>query len=219
MMKGLLHSKRFKKNLSKWLFMYVGVMLLLTSVITYSRYISSWLQQDDARITKFEVKIDKLVCTNYEDDYHCSKNRPTALIPYYVNVNTKNLETKALLVLTFDVDSKFEIVRIDEVTKQDGKDPLYKEIYGELEDGSYDLKDTIHYTRSKISTKLELKQHFKPTGKETTYRVTVRYTPSRVYDKDGNFLYYDFENDVVFKDGNADLENIVRVDYSAKQEK
>ena len=39
-MKGLLHSKRFKENLYRWLFMYVGVIALLTTVITYSKYVT-----------------------------------------------------------------------------------------------------------------------------------------------------------------------------------
>lgn len=217
MMKGLLHSKRFKKNLAKWLFMYVGVMLILTSVITYSRYISSWLQADEARITKFNVKIDKLICTDYEDEERCSKNRPTASIPYYVKLDTKELETNALLVLTFDVDSRFEIIKIDEVEKNGEAVPTYREIYGELEDGSYGLKDTVHYTRSKISNKLELKQNFHPKGKETTYRVTLKYTPSRIYDENGNFLYYDFSDDTTFQEAIATIGDIIRVDYSAKQ--
>lgn len=216
-MKGLLHSKRFKKNLSKWLFMYVGVMVILTSVITYSRYISSWLQADEARITKFNVKIDKLICTDYEDEERCSKNRPTASIPYYVKLNTKELETNALLVLTFDVDSRFEIIKIDEVGETEGTVPTYREIYGKLEDGSYGLKDTTHYTRSNISHKLELKQNFHPQGKETTYRVTVQYTASRIYDENGNFLYYDFSDDTTFQEAIANIGDIVRVDYSAKQ--
>ena len=52
---------------------------------------------------------------------------------------------------------------------------------------------------------------------ETIYRVTVKYTPSRVYDESGNFLYYDFSDDQTFSSGNANIENVVQVDYSAKQ--
>ena len=55
-MKGLLQSKRFKKNLGKWVFMYVICMGIFTTVITYSKYISNMLDDDDsARVSKFNV--------------------------------------------------------------------------------------------------------------------------------------------------------------------
>ena len=59
-MKGLLQSKIFRKNLKKWLCMYVGALLLLTTVVTYSKYISKYNVDDDARITKFDVTVKKI---------------------------------------------------------------------------------------------------------------------------------------------------------------
>ena len=56
-MKGLLQSKKFRKNLSKWLFMYVGVMLLLTTVVTYSKYISKFQGNDEAKTARFELRM------------------------------------------------------------------------------------------------------------------------------------------------------------------
>ena len=49
-MKGLLHSKLFRKNLFTWLFMYIIVIGLFTTVVTYSKYISS-MQNADKTIT------------------------------------------------------------------------------------------------------------------------------------------------------------------------
>ena len=56
-MKGLLRSKRFRHNLYKWVTMYVGVMLLFTVVVTYSRYMSSLEGSDQAKVARFEVGI------------------------------------------------------------------------------------------------------------------------------------------------------------------
>ncbi len=218
-MKGLLHSKRFKKNLYKWLFMYVVVIGLLTTVITYSRYISSWYQSAETKVKNFDVTIDKLTCTDYENEAACSYNRPTAPVPFYFKVDTSKLETKALFILTFHIDNKFEIIGIDEVTKDSSQNVTYKTIYGEVGNGRYDLIDTTNYKKPtssaailELSRTLEAKQI-----DETIYRVTVKYTPSRVYDAYGNFLYYDFSDDQNFSSGNANIEKVVQVDYSATQ--
>lgn len=108
MMKGLLRSKRFKENLRKWLFMYTGVMLLLTTVITYSKYISSLQIDDDARTSKFSFAIKEVNCSDYiSDDNTCDaksgeKCRPTQVITSCFKVDTSGLEVDSDLYLTFD---------------------------------------------------------------------------------------------------------------------
>lgn len=109
-MKGLLHSKRFKKNLQKWLFMYVGVMTLLTSVITYSKYMAKVQMGDDsAKVGKFQVGIKQVSCSDYIDsgitcDALSSGNgcRPTQVVASCFEVDTSELEIESDLLLTFD---------------------------------------------------------------------------------------------------------------------
>jgi len=108
-MKGLLHSKRFKQNLAKWLFMYVGVMMLLTTVITYSKYISSFGVSDEARSTKFSVKIkpdDNITC----DGVTCNlgSTRPTSLIEYGFTINVEEVEVTSDLYITITLDDSFK---------------------------------------------------------------------------------------------------------------
>ena len=129
-MKGLLQSKIFRKNLKKWLCMYVGALLLLTTVVTYSKYISKYNVDDDARITKFDVTVknienENLTCTGEIDKLDCTTKdtyRPTTKIPYEFVV-TPNFEVNTLLATTIYVPASFNIERLEEI---DG-DPLYDE--------------------------------------------------------------------------------------------
>lgn len=133
-MKGLLHSKIFRKNLKKWLCMYVGALLLLTTVITYSKYISAFNPNpENARITKFNFVVDsvqnsQIDCKNEEDSVtgevkvKCSTinaYRPTTEIPYEFTV-TPELEVNTFLATTIYIDSKFTPVRlIDKTLSED----------------------------------------------------------------------------------------------------
>ncbi len=97
-MRNLLNNRKFKNNLAKWLCMYVGVLMMLTTVITYSKYMTELNFSDNARVTKFDVEVFRSSAngsrTNAEyklkDSY-----RPTETIEYYftvkadVEVNTK----------------------------------------------------------------------------------------------------------------------------------
>ena len=112
-MKELLHSKLFRRNLYKWLFMYVGVMCLLTSVITYSKYITSMQNDDTARVAKFNVKItNNDVCDELEDKCHYGTLRPTEDYEYYFTVDTTELEVKTLLVTIVSVHDDFNIIKL-----------------------------------------------------------------------------------------------------------
>ena len=129
-MKGLLQSKIFRKNLKKWLCMYVGALLLLTTVVTYSKYISKYNVDDDARITKFDVTVknienENLTCTGEIDKLDCTTKdnyRPTTIIPYEFIVSP-NFEVNTLLATTIYVPASFNIETLEEI---DGK-TLYNE--------------------------------------------------------------------------------------------
>ena len=148
-MKGLLQSKIFRKNLKKWLCMYVGALLLLTTVVTYSKYISKYNADEDARITKFDVTVknienENLTCTGEIDKLDCTTKdtyRPTTKIPYEFVV-TPNFEVNTLLATTIYVPASFNIETLEEING--------KVLYDEKEN----IKDSS-ITISKIKNKNE----------------------------------------------------------------
>lgn len=119
-MKGLLHSKVFRANLYKWLFMYIGVLGLLTTVITYSKYISSFQSSDQARAAKFNVKITyDNKCENSSSECYYGELRPTQDIEYYFTVDTTELEVTTLLVTNIKVNDDFTNVKLYDVTDEE----------------------------------------------------------------------------------------------------
>lgn len=124
-MKGLLHSKRFRKNLYKWLFMYAGVMLLLTTVVTYSKYMTSQTMGDSARVTKFNVKINfneesGCINDNYENTCETKNYRPTEEIVYNFTVDTSELEVTTDLAVTVKVKDDFDFISLKDENGQVG---------------------------------------------------------------------------------------------------
>ncbi|MCX4364823.1 MAG: hypothetical protein OSJ70_03525 [Bacilli bacterium] len=120
-MQWLIHSKLFKENLKKWLFMYIAVMGLLTSVITYSKYISNFQGSGDAiRSAKFNVKINSLNegCSMNDEIIACDlgEKRPTQLINFLVELDVSELEvTTELLTRINLVDNRYSIVSLSKV--------------------------------------------------------------------------------------------------------
>ncbi len=124
-MKGLLQSKRFRTNLYKWLFMYAGVMMLLITVITYSKFITSMSTKDTARTTKFNIDINYLNCNDdcgencdEKNSYITSNNicktenyRPTSTIEYAFNVK-KDVEVKTILALNIDINNDLKVYNL-----------------------------------------------------------------------------------------------------------
>lgn len=189
-MKGLLQSRVFKKNLRKWLLMYIGVMVLLTTVVTYSKYISSFNAEDTARVTKFRVKIDFLghncsvttakTCNTgnilpYEDQY------------YTFTIDQSDLEVNTDLLITTRIDnSNFYIKKLEELSGQTVK----KTMTGNDQSLSIS-KDVLASDNSTI-----------------TYRITVAYkNPTR--DEDGDLIY----------DLNSNETYNIYVGYSATQKR
>lgn len=118
-MKGLLHSKVFKRNLRKWVFMYVGVMCLATSVITYSRYITSMQSTDRARVASFKVIFDyNNICEHLDATQACDygSHRPTSEYDFYFTVDTRELEVKSLLVTRISLNDDFKNLKLYDIT-------------------------------------------------------------------------------------------------------
>lgn len=141
----LLHSKMFRQNLFKWVFMYIAALGLLTSVITYSRYITSMMNDGQARTSKFIVKIEPYNDTSFkcpeDDPKNCVSNikvRPTKEIEVYFKIDLNELEVKSNIVLRASagtlngnfvqdngaIPSQFDILRIEEVDKN--RNPILK---------------------------------------------------------------------------------------------
>ena len=141
----LLHSKLFRQNLFKWIFMYIAALGLLTSVITYSKYITALIHDESVRSSKFIVGIepynnDMFGCSD-EDGQSCESNvqlRPTKEIEVYFKLDLNQLEVMTNVVLRASagtlegnfvqdngaIPSQMEILRIEEVDKD--RNPILK---------------------------------------------------------------------------------------------
>lgn len=119
-MKGLLHSKLFRKNLFKWLVMYMTVIGLFTSVVTYSKYISSMQEVDGAKVAKFDAAITYGgLCSNVNENEICNNGtfRPTSKMTYYFTVDTTNLEVSTIFITRITVLDVFQNIKIYDVTQ------------------------------------------------------------------------------------------------------
>ncbi len=110
-MKELLHSKRFRKNLRKWLFMYVGVMGLFTTVITYSKYMSKFQSSDSASVARFDITVAPYECSS-EITENCNYHnyRATSKIDYYFTVDTTAIDVDTNFYLTLYLNGDFSFV-------------------------------------------------------------------------------------------------------------
>ncbi len=206
-MKGLLQSKIFRKNLRKWLCMYVGALLLLTTVVTYSKYISKYNADEDARITKFDVTVknienENLTCTGEIDKLDCTTKdtyRPTTKIPYEFVV-TPNFEVNTLLATTIYVPASFNIETLEEINgkvlydeKENIKDSsiTISKIKNKNEKGEEVDTATIITITKKIDT-----DDIINSNTPKTYKITIKYN----YDEE-TYLTADKENLSVIKIG------------------
>lgn len=114
-MKGLLHSKIFRQNLGKWLCMYVGAILLLTTVVTYSKYMMGVQGVDDAKPAKFNVDVVGLDEDNQVINDNVvslgSKRRINAPLTFDIKINTE-IEAMANLTAYLYIDPRFELVGV-----------------------------------------------------------------------------------------------------------
>lgn len=208
-MKGLLQSKIFKKNLGKWLFMYLLCMGLFTTVITYSKYISSLLDESDsARVSKFNIVL------KYCSDATCSDATTTAPsvttyrpfddMIYYFAIDSSNLEVDTDLYLTLGLDRHFKVKELVEIT--DG-----------VTEGT-DLTNTLD-----VSQKTQLIERKVVAGDKNLikYMITVVYDETVVDKKeDGtvmNGIVKDEDGITRYIFDESQEYQIVTVDYSAEQ--
>lgn len=196
-MKGLLHSKRFRRNLKRWICMYVGVLVLFTSVVTYSRYVSNLSLNDEAKVTKFNVNIGKgKASTESGKDPFL----PTDTI-YYTFTVTPDFEVKTLLALTINAEHRFTIESIVEETSN--LEIYNKDIRSQnagpitvSTDTTVDGNDTKVVISRKISS---------AEAQATTYKIALK------------FKYEDIKETYYTLDEYLKEKPIVNVDYSARQ--
>lgn len=195
-MKGLLQSKKFKQNLYKWLFMYVGVLLLLATVITYSRYIAGLLgASDEARSAKFNVKVEPIGCNAINKSCNTGAYLFDDEITYAFEVDPTELEANANLVVTVTADDDFEIIKIVQNDKticqnKEGSTFCRSNINSSFIEG--EIVD------EEIPSNIITSNH-----KKLTYQVTVRYKKTEEELIKNNYVY--------------DYNKIVNIGYSAIQ--
>lgn len=198
-MKGLLHSKRFRRNLKRWICMYVGVLILFTSVVTYSRYVSNLSLNDEAKVTKFNVNIGK-----GEASTESGKDPflPTDTI-YYTFTVTPDFEVKTLLALTVNAEDRFTIESIVEETSNLG---IYNKDIRNQNAGAITVSADTTVDGNNDNTKVVISRTISSAeAKPTTYKIALK------------FKYEDIKETYYTLDEYLREKAIVNVDYSARQ--
>ncbi len=221
-MKRLLHSKTFRNNLGKWLLMYAGIMVLFTTVITYSKYVSSMMTNDSSRVSTFDVSLLAENCTTTDENGYCNvgTRRPTEQIDYYFTLNY-NLEVKTDLFFTFYLNNRFSFVEegIWEVTKNGNQEVLTPV---KLSDGTsvhlgkeqLDVQHIVGGDVEGYQTYTKKVMEISAGNKDTKlYKISVRYNKS--YCPAGGNCPTTQED--YYKNVTSNMYDILRVGYSATQ--
>lgn len=200
-MKGLIHSKKFRQNLYKWLFVYIGVLGLLATVVTYSKYISSLGTNDEARITKFKVGIEFAEeCGEGSNNTECNMGNhlPFEDMIYYFKVDTREIETAANIYLTASIQgddaSNYKITSIEEEIKNGDGEPTYNKL-------NKDTTVTGEYQTVKLPVSNDVKVYraivqyvpgqgdnetYPVEGDKSSYSLYIGYSASQVYSTTGS---------------------------------
>lgn len=193
-MKKLLHSKVFRKNLFNWLFMYIAVIGLFTSVVTYSKYISGFQSDDTARVAKFNASITyDGICKNLEKNEICNigKFRPKENLSYYFTVDTTELEVTTIFVTRITILKQFNNIKIYDITETEQ----------EITDTDIDID---------IET----------TDEEIIYTLSEELDTSNTYTRKYKItMNYDYENNDNNHSEEHQINGAVTVGYSAVQKK
>lgn len=199
-MKNLFSNVNFRRNLYRWIGMYVGVMLLFTTIVTYSKYIAHLTNEASSRVAKFDVGIEYLGidgCKAGKDEAICQTGlyRPMSEIPYHFRVNTA-FEVRVFFVLTMHIAEDFEVVAL--YSKSEGDD-TYQPV---------DFNKTA-------TNEIRLEKTTAPNeDSNTEYMVVVKYKGENLAfynQEEGNTPYYRYE------EKKAVSQKVVTVDYSAVQ--
>lgn len=151
-MNSLLHSRRFKKNLFKWLLMYGISLGMLTMVVTYSRFITTYTSTDVARPAKFALDFAySRICDGQESGTACDLGsiRPEEYLEYDFNIDATKGEVDTIVVADIMIDDNFEFVSLLPVS---GNNMSYN-----LLDNGIEFKGTM------------------PKGTKNTYKIKLRY--------------------------------------------
>lgn len=194
-MKGLLHSRRFKRNLRKWLFMYVVAMLLITTVATYSKYVSTLSVNDQARVTRFHLIINDIKNVN-------SKYSQVSIIPYEFEVDTGELEVNTLLILSIRVNDDFKVLSV--------VDDYGRKIYDStFENSKCFQKDTCNYSDDADFYEISKSKNY------IRLKRTVDASDNTIIKYIVNVRYNNINNSYLKDD--IQFDNVVQVGYSATQ--
>ena len=195
-MNKLLHSKTLRNNLFKWILLYICALFVVTTVITYSRYISSAIGTDRARTAKFNVNlVQGNICSSLSGDCNLSSYKPYDPIEYNFTVNTEEVEVSTDLVTTITVNEGFSLLKITDGSNNEV----------DLENVDNHLTTTMddvtlsYYNNSNIIT---LASAVGPSETNVrNYKLTIKYTKTQ---------------DPFYIDSHAFADN-VKLSYSAKQ--
>ena len=210
MKSDLLHNKIFKANLIRWFVLYIGVISLFTTVVTYSKYITTLPVEDKARTAKFNVKItnDK-ICSSLSNICGLDKYKPYDEIDYYFTVDTTELEVLTDLVLKISVNSEFRIISFTYLddTNYDVVIPKYGDVPDSLSNVTLPDDFTFEYvnnaednSENNVITLVGTTGAYK--SKIQSYKLKLKFM------KDPYDSSYS---------SNHDYEKIVKIGYSANQ--
>ena len=210
MKSNILHNKLFKANLLRWFVLYIGVISVFTTVVTYSKYITTLPAENSARPAKFNVKItnDK-ICSTLSTMCGLDKYKPYDEIEYYFTVDTTEVEVLADIVLKISVDKEFRIISFTYVdnTEYTVNMPEYASVNDLLSDivlpDEYKLNyvnNSLDETKNNVITLVGTTGAYK--SKIQTYKIKLKFM------KDAYDSSYS---------SNHDYEKIVKVGYSANQ--
>lgn len=208
-MSNVLHNKMFKANLIRWFVLYIGVISVFTTVVTYSKYITTLPAENTARTAKFNVKItnDK-ICSSLSTMCNLDKYKPYDEIEYYFTVDTTEVEVLADLVLKISVDKEFRIISFTYLGDTDYtiSMPEYGTVPDSLTEQALPDEFMLNYINNSESDDNNVITLIGTTGaykgKIQTYKLKLKFM------KDAYDSSYS---------SNHDYEKIVRIGYSANQ--
>lgn len=194
-MDRLLHNKRFQSNLFKWIFAYVGVLLLFSSVVTYSKYITSLEQGDTSKPAKFDVKISCPDCSIVADNnvIDTGSFRPTQNIEYYFQISP-SFEVNTNLKIITTVDPEFYIQKLELINLETNE--IIKKVFEKEENG--DKITSITALEDKLLATSQITVNQKINFNTMGYKLTIKfnkevdeeYKKSHPYNQLARISYY-----------------------------
>ena len=209
-MSRLLRNRLFRTNLLRWFVLYIGVLFIFTTVVTYSKYITTLPVEDKARPAKFNVSItnDK-ICSTLSGLCNLSSYKPYDEIEYYFTVDTTEVEVLANLVLKITVNQEFRIIDFTYISNSDFNvdfpdvgevpDHLTDIVLPDDSELSY-VNDDDDSTKNNIITIVGETGVLK--GKKQTYKLKLKFNNDAY---DSNYI------------SSHDYNKIVKIGYSASQ--